>query len=167
MLLAASTRAFEYRFARFFVSFGRFSPPSQCWRLGGLLLMSLTSSVIVVVRKIPVVELFRFKAGIAYWRFPTYVRTEGYLHILRAFGTRSLILRFQSFFSGDANPPFQSWLVFAFLSRRRRVILTQHRLLVIERIDVDAVRRLCFHRLLLLILYSPVRACLCKTNLPS
>lgn len=166
MLLAASTRAFEYRFARFFVSFGRFSPPSQCWRLGGLLLMSLTSSV-VVVRKIPVVELFRFKAGIAYWRFPTYVRTEGYLHILRAFGTRSLILRFQSFFSGDANPPFQSWLVFAFLSRRRRVILTQHRLLVIERIDVDAVRRLCFHRLLLLILYSPVRACLCKTNLPS
>jgi hypothetical protein len=129
--------------------------------------MSLTSSVIVVVRKIPVVELFRFKAGIAYWRFPTYVRTEGYLHILRAFGTRSLILRFQSFFSGDANPPFQSWLVFAFLSRRRRVILTQHRLLVIERIDVDAVRRLCFHRLLLLILYSLVRACLCKTNLPS
>ena len=166
MLLAASTRAFEYRFARFFVSFGRFSPPSQCWRLGGLLLMSLTSSVIIV-RKIPVVELLRFKAGIAYWRFPTYVRTEGYLHILRAFGTRSLILRFQSFFSGDANPPFQSWLVFAFLSRRRRVILTQHRLLVIERIDVDAVRRLCFHRLLLLILYSLVGACLCKTNLPS
>lgn len=166
MLLAASTRAFEYRFARFFVSFGRFSPPSQCWRLGGLLLMSLTSSVIIV-RKIPVVELLRFKAGIAYWRFPTYVRTKGYLHILRAFGTRSLILRFQSFFSGDANPPFQSWLVFAFLSRRRRVILTQHRLLVIERIDVDAVRRLCFHRLLLLILYSLVGACLCKTNLPS
>ena len=122
---------------------------------------------VVVVRKIPVVELLRFKAGIAYWRFPTYVRTEGYLHILRAFGTRSLILRFQSFFSGDANPPFRSWLVFAFLSRRRRVILTQHRLLVIERIDVDAVRRLCFHRLLLLILYSLVRACLCKTNLPS
>ena len=128
--------------------------------------MSLTSSVIVV-RKIPVVELLGFKAGIAYWRFPTYVRTEGYLHILRAFGTRSLILRFQSFFSGDANPPFQSWLVFAFLSRRRRVILTQHRLLVIERIDVDAVRRLCFHRLLLLILHSLVRACLCKTNLLS
>ena len=130
--------------------------------------MSLTSSVIVVVvvRKIPVVELLRFKAGIAYWRFPTYVRTEGYLHILRAFGTRSLILRFQSFFSGDANPPFQSWLVFAFLSRRR-VILNQHRLLVIERIDVDAVRRLCFHRLLLLILYSLVRDCLCKTNLLS
>lgn len=127
--------------------------------------MSLTSSVIVV-RKIPVVELLGFKAGIAYWRFPTYVRTEGYLHILRAFGTRSLILRFQSFFSGDANPPFQSWLVFAFLSRRR-VILIQHRLLVIERIDVDAVRRLCFHRLLLLILYSLVRACLCKTNLLS
>ena len=118
VLLAASTRAFEYRFARFFVSFGRFSPPSQCWRLGGLLLMSLTSSVIVVVRKIPVVELFRFKAGIAYWRFPTYVRTEGYLHILRAFGTRSLILRFQSFFSGDANPPFQSCLLYTSPSPR-------------------------------------------------
>ena len=143
MFLAPPAWAFEYRFARFFVSFGRFSPPSQCWRLR-LLMMSLTSSVVaVVIRKVPIVELLGFETGVAYWRFPTYVRTKRDLHVLRALGTRSFILRFQRFFSGDANPSFQSWLIFSFLFRV--ILVIKHRFLVVERVDVDAVRRLCFH----------------------
>ena len=156
MFLAPPAWAFEYRFARFFVSFGRFSPPSQCWRLR-LLMMSLTSSVVaVVIRKVPIVELLGFETGVAYWRFPTYVRTKRDLHVLRALGTRSFILRFQRFFSGDANPSFQSWLIFAFLFRV--ILVIKHRFLVVERVDVDAVRRLCFH-------FCDLYVCCCLSSL--
>ena len=156
MFLATPAWAFEYRFARFFVSFGRFSPLSQCWRLR-LLMMSLTSSVVaVVIRKVPTVELLGFETGVAYWRFSTYVRTKRDLHVLRALGTRSFILCFQRFFSGDANPSFQSWLIFAFLFRV--IIVIKHRFLFVERVDVDAVRRLCFH-------FCDLYVCCCLSSL--
>ena len=106
--------------------------------------MSLASSVVIIVAVVIELSVGSI-AGVAHWRFPTYVRTKRDLHVFRALRTRSFILRFQRFFSGDAHPSIQSWLVFAFLFRRR-VRISRHRLFVVERIDVDAIRRrFCFH----------------------
>lgn len=106
--------------------------------------MSLASSVVIIVAVVIELSVGSI-AGVTHWRFPTYVRTKRDLHVFRALRTRSFILRFQRFFSGDAHPSIQSWLVFAFLFRRR-VRISRHRLFVIERIDVDAIRRrFCFH----------------------
>ena len=107
--------------------------------------MSLASSVVIIVAVVIELSVVGSIAGVTHRRFPTYVRTKRDLHVFRALRTRSFILRFQRFFSGDAHPSIQSWLVFAFLFRRR-VRISRHRLFVVERIDVDAIRRrFCFH----------------------
>ena len=105
--------------------------------------MSLASSVVIIVAVVIELSVVGSIAGVTHRRFPTYVRTKRDLHVFRALRTRSFILRFQRFFSGDANPSFQSWLIFAFLFRV--ILVIKHRFLVVERVDVDAVRRLCFH----------------------
>ena len=99
--------------------------------------MSLASSVVIIVAVVIELSVVGSIAGVTHRRFPTYVRTKRDLHVFRALRTRSFILRFQRFFSGDAHPSIQSWLVFAFLFRRC-VRISRHRLFVVERIDVDA-----------------------------